>query len=79
MAARQTKKLRSCWRDETVAKLPTFKEGFRFRRCLILAHGFYDSENIGKWKQPWHIHLKDDELMCFARLWEKGLTAFLDP
>ena len=57
-------------RGETVAALPTFKEGFRARRCLILAHGFYDSEDMGRWKQPWHLHLKDDELMAFAGLWE---------
>ena len=57
-------------RGETVAKLPMFKDAFRHRRCLILAHGFYDSEDMGRYRQPWHLHLKDDELMCFAGLWE---------
>jgi putative SOS response-associated peptidase YedK len=57
-------------RGETVSDLRMFREPFRARRCLILAHGFYDSENLGKYKQPWHLHLKGDDLMCFAGLWE---------
>lgn len=57
-------------RGETVANLPTFRDGFRLRRCIVLVHGFYDSEDMGKWRQPWHIHLKDDGLMGFAALWE---------
>jgi putative SOS response-associated peptidase YedK len=59
-------------RGETVAELRTFKDAFIHRRCLILAHGFYDSEDMGQYKQPWHLHLKGDELMCFAGLWESG-------
>lgn len=60
-------------RGETVAKLPTFREAFKRRRCLILAHGFYDSEDLGKShpKQPWHMHLKTDAVMGFAGLWEQ--------
>jgi putative SOS response-associated peptidase YedK len=58
-------------RGETVAELPLFREAFKKRRCLILAHGFYDSEDMGKYRQPWHIHLKGDGLMGFAGLWEE--------
>jgi putative SOS response-associated peptidase YedK len=58
-------------RGETIAQRPMFRDAFKHRRCLILAHGFYDSEDMGKYKQPWHFHLKDDELMCFAGLWEE--------
>ncbi len=57
-------------RGETVEKLPMFKDAFKYRRCLVLAHGFYDSEDMGGYRQPWHIHLPDDGLMCFAALWE---------
>jgi putative SOS response-associated peptidase YedK len=65
-------------RGETVAKLPMFRDAFQRRRCLVLAHGFYDSENLGQWRQPWHLHLKDDELMPMAALWsaEPEGTAF---
>jgi putative SOS response-associated peptidase YedK len=56
-----------------VAKLPMFREAFKKQRCIILAHGFYDSEDLGKnhHKQPWHMHLKTDEVMGFAGLWEQ--------
>lgn len=57
-------------RGETVADLRMFREAFRQRRCLIIAHGFYDSLDMGAFRQPWHIHLKGDDLMCFAGLWE---------
>jgi len=62
-------------RGETVDSLRMFKDAFRQRRCLILAHGFYDSEDIGRYSQPWHLHLKDDSLMAFAGLWEARADA----
>ncbi len=57
-------------RGETVAKKPMFREGFKYRRCLIIAHGFYDSLDMGFYRQPWHLHLKGDAMMCFAGLWQ---------
>ena len=57
-------------RGETVAELRMFREGFRKQRCLILAHGFYDSLDMGAHRQPWHLHLKGDGLMGFAGIWE---------
>jgi putative SOS response-associated peptidase YedK len=49
-----------------------FRENFRSQRCLILAHGFYDSLDMGAYRQPWHIHLKGDDLMAFAGVYESG-------
>lgn len=64
-------------RGETVEKLPMFRDAFKHRRCLILAHGFYDSEDMGRKTamQPWHLHLKGDGLMGFAGLWESRADA----
>lgn len=62
-------------RGETAARLPMFREAFRSRRCLILAHGFFDSLDMGAFRQPWHFHLKGDRLMCFAGLWENQPAA----
>jgi len=58
-------------RGETVERLPMFRDAFKHRRCLVLANGFYDSLDMGYYKQPWHIHLKTDETMAFAGLWEE--------
>lgn len=30
---------------------------------------------MGKYRQPWHLHLKDDGLMGFAGLWEERSDA----
>jgi putative SOS response-associated peptidase YedK len=62
-------------RGETVAELRMFRDAFKHRRCLVLAHGFYDSEDMGKYKQPWHLHLKTDGMMAFASLWEETSDA----
>lgn len=56
-------------RGETVTSKPTFSKAFRERRCLVLAHGYYEWQKLGTAKQPWHFHLKGDGLMPFAGLW----------
>ena len=58
-------------RGETIENLRTFKEPFRHRRCLVLANGFYDSEDIGSYLQPWHIHRRNDKLMMLEGFWEE--------
>lgn len=58
-------------RGETAAELRMFREAFQKRRCLVIAHGFYDSEVVTKTLlQPWHFHRNGDALMVFAGLWE---------
>lgn len=57
-------------RGETVATLRTFREAFRSRRCLVLVDGFYDSQDMGSYRQPWHFQLKNDAPMIMAGLWE---------
>ena len=39
-------------RSETVAAMPSFREPFRSRRCLIPADGFYEWKREGKQKLP---------------------------
>lgn len=55
-------------RAETAHEKPSFRSAFARRRCLIPATGFYEWEQ--KSKQPYFIHLKNDELFAFAGLWE---------
>src|SRR2546427_176541 len=55
---------------ETVADLPSFRDAFRKRRCLIPADGFYEWKEEGSRKQPVYIRMKDGELFAFAGLWE---------
>jgi putative SOS response-associated peptidase YedK len=58
---------------ETVAQLPTFREPFRHKRCLVPATGFYEPDKINKDKPPfiWHyFKLKDQPLFGFAGLYD---------
>jgi putative SOS response-associated peptidase YedK len=57
-------------RGETVEEKNLFKKAFTSNRCLILADGFYDSQDMGKYMQPWHFQMKDDEPMVMAGLWQ---------
>ncbi|HBX68987.1 MAG TPA: hypothetical protein DEH25_06305 [Chloroflexi bacterium] len=60
-------------RAETLAEKPSFKNAFKRRRCLILADGFYEWQQIPgeKAKTPMYIHLKDGKAFAFAGLWEE--------
>jgi putative SOS response-associated peptidase YedK len=60
-------------RAETLGEKPSFRGGFKYKRCLILADGFYEWQaQIGaKTKIPHYIHLKDRQPFAFAGLWDE--------
>jgi len=58
-------------RAETASEIPTFRQAFKKRRCLIPASGFFEwAKEDGK-KQPYFICLKDKIPMAFAGLCEE--------
>lgn len=58
-------------RAETVAEKTSFKKALKERRCLIMADGFYEWDQKGKVKQPYHIVRKDNTPLAFAGLWDR--------
>jgi len=56
-------------RGETLAEKPSFKGAFKYRRCLILADGFYEWQGTGKTKTPHFIFMKSRQPFAFAGLW----------
>lgn len=57
---------------ETIATLPTFRDAFARRRCLMPASAFYEWQPVPgqKTKQPFAIARQDGQPMAFAGLWE---------
>ena len=57
-------------RAETLAEKPTFKKPFAKQRCIIIASGFFEWENVGGTKQPYYIRLKSDTPFGFAGMYD---------
>ncbi len=58
---------------ETVSTLPSFREPFRHKRCLIPATGFFEPDKIHYTKPPfpWHyFQLKNKPMFAFAGLYD---------
>jgi putative SOS response-associated peptidase YedK len=58
-------------RFETIVEKPSFRESYKFRRCLIPADGFYEWEKAGAKKQPWFFTVQLNQPFAFAGIWEK--------
>jgi putative SOS response-associated peptidase YedK len=59
-------------RGETLAEKPSFRGSFKYKRCLILADGFYEWKAYPgkKTKTPYYIHMRDRKPFVFAGLWD---------
>ena len=59
-------------RGETIAEKPSFRGSLKYKRCLILADGFYEWKTVKgrKSKTPYFIHMKDRKPFAFAGLWD---------
>lgn len=55
---------------ETVDRLPSFREAFLKRRCVVPADGFYEWRGSTARREPLWIHPLDDIVLLFAGLFE---------
>src|SRR5688572_30256373 len=62
---------------ETVAVLPSFREAYRRRRCLLPVDNFFEWKAIkgAKAKQPYAIAMKSGEPFALAGVWENWQKA----
>ena len=56
---------------ETVGTLPTFRDAYQRRRCIVPIDGFFEWKAIkGKAKQPYAIAMKDGYPLGLGGIWE---------
>ena len=57
---------------ETVALLPTFRDAYKYRRCIVPIDNFFEWKAIKgqKNKQPYAIAMKSGEPFALAGIWE---------
>jgi putative SOS response-associated peptidase YedK len=59
-------------RAESIATKPAFRDAFRYKRCLVIATGFYEWQKTGsKTKQPYNVRPTDADVFAMAGLWER--------
>jgi len=56
-------------RAETVAEKPSFRDGFKKRRCLVFADGYYEWTTHEGAKRPIYIKPKTEKVIAFAGIW----------
>lgn len=57
-------------RAETAAEKPSFKHALKYKRCLIVADGFYEWKRAGNKKQPMLIRRQGGGPFVMAGLWD---------
>lgn len=57
-------------RAETLAEKPSFKNAFRYRRCIIPASGFYEWKKCAAGAEPYYFSSAASQQLCFAGIWE---------
>lgn len=61
-------------RAETVERLPSFRDAFAKRRCLVPVSGFYEWQTSARGeKTPYYITLANGEPMALAGLWSSWM------
>ena len=67
-------------RSETLAEKPSFRNAYKRRRCLVLADGYYEWQQIpgNRTKQPVYIRLKSQKPFAVAGLWEVWQSKDMD-
>lgn len=55
---------------ETVASLPSFRNAYRKRRCLLPIDSFFEWKGVKGDKQPYAVGMKTGEPFALAGIWE---------
>lgn len=80
--AKDKKSLNINARSETVFEKQTFRDAFRYQRCIIPLNGFYEweveSKDKTKTKIPYFVYNKTNEFLAVAGLWSQWYDSELN-
>jgi len=62
-------------RAETILEKPSYRKPLQSKRCLVPVSGFYEWQDTGTGKMPYHIYLKDEPVFALAGLYD----TWIDP
>ncbi len=57
-------------RAETIAEKPSYRDAYRYKRCLVPASGFYEWDRRKSPRQPYYFRPVDTPFMAMAGIWE---------
>ncbi|MEX0331277.1 MAG: SOS response-associated peptidase [Puniceicoccaceae bacterium] len=60
-------------RAETIGEKPSYRDAYRYRRCLVPASGFYEWDRTKSPRQPYYFHSRKMDFMAMAGIWEHWL------
>ena len=58
-------------RYETIKEKPSFRDSIKYKKCLIIADGFYEWQLTSKGKICYYISHPENHLFTFAGIWSK--------
>jgi len=55
---------------ETVARLPSFRDAYARRRCIVPVDGFFEWQSNGGGRRPYAVAMRDGAPLALGGLWE---------
>lgn len=65
-------------RSESIFEKMTFRDSFKFRRCIIPINGFYEWEVEDKEKKPYFVKDMNNEYLALAGIWDEWYSDELE-
>lgn len=65
-------------RSESIFEKQTFRDSFRFRRCIIPINGFFEWEVEDKEKTPFFVKDTQNDYLALAGIWDEYFDSELD-
>lgn len=65
-------------RSESIFEKQTFKDAFKFRRCIIPINGFFEWEKTDKEKTPYFVSPIKSDYLALAGIWDEWFDKTLN-